>query len=61
MQNQVSYAFSSTFKVVRNSFPFSIPTEHYERLTRLLTADVAITFQLINSCALTDILVVMAI
>ena len=23
------------FKVVRNSFPFSIPTELYERLTRL--------------------------
>ena len=24
------------FKVVRNNFPFSIPTELYERLTRLL-------------------------
>ena len=56
------------FKVVRNSFPFSITTELYERLTRfvvkdyyyLLIADVAITFQLINSYTLTDILVVMA-
>ena len=55
-------------KVVRNSFPFSITTELYERLTRfvvkdyyyLLIADVAITFQLINSYTLTDILVVMA-
>ena len=25
----------SALKVVRNSFPFSIPTELYERLTRL--------------------------
>ena len=27
--------FKPEFKVVRNSFPFSIPTELYERLTRL--------------------------
>ena len=30
---QVNYRL--LFKVVRNSFPFSIPAELYERLTRL--------------------------
>ena len=56
------------FKVVRNSFPFFIPTELYEKAYSfvvkdyyyLLIVDVAITFQLINSCTVTDILVVMA-
>ena len=51
-----------------NSFPFSITTELYERFYLfvvkdyyyLLIADVAITFKLINSCTLTDTLVVMA-
>ena len=28
-------SFNFALKVVRNSFPFSIPTELYERLTRL--------------------------
>ena len=30
-----SNTVKSHFKVVRNSFPFSIPTELYERLSRL--------------------------
>ena len=57
-----------SLKVVRNSFPFSITTELYEMFYSfvvkdyyyLLIADVAITFKLINSCTLTDTLVVMA-
>ena len=31
----MSSEVNKVFKVVRNSFPFSIPTELYERLTRL--------------------------
>ena len=49
------YLFSYFFlKVVRNSFPFSVTTEIYSFIVKdyyyFLIADVAITFQLINSC-----------
>ena len=36
VKSQISVAvYTQDLKVVRNSFPFSIPAELYERLTRL--------------------------